>query len=141
MNLLKIMKKFLECTKFIFSSTAAVYGEQDNCTEKFECRPISPYGESKVCVEMLLKSFAKANSNCRVIVLRYFNPGGNHSSGKIGDWPSNHPNNIFPVIQQVILGIRPNLKVFGNDWDTVDGSGVRDYIHVVDLAQGHIKAL
>lgn len=84
---------------------------------------------------MLLKSFANANKNCQVIALRYFNPGGNHASGKIGDWPSNYPNNIFPVIQEVILGKRPNLKVFGNDWNTFDGSGVRDYIHVVDLGK------
>ena len=87
---------------------------------------------------MLLKSFSKINRNWRIITLRYFNPGGNHSSGKIGDWPSNFPNNIFPVIQEVILGKRPKIKVFGNDWETIDGSGVRDYIHVVDLGKTFI---
>lgn len=90
---------------------------------------------------MLLKSLSKVHKDWRIISLRYFNPGGCHHSGKIGDWPSNYPGNLFPVIQEVIIGKRPHLKVYGNDWNTVDGSGVRDYIHIVDLAQGHIKAL
>lgn len=90
---------------------------------------------------MLIKSLAKVHKNWRVISLRYFNPAGCHPSGKIGDWPSNYPGNLFPVIQECIIGKRPMLKVYGNDYNTIDGSGVRDYIHIVDLAQGHIKAL
>ena len=141
LNLLKVMEKFPECTRFLFSSTAAVYGEQDNCAEDFECKPISPYGESKFCVEMLIKSLAKVHKNWRVISLRYFNPAGSHPSGKIGDWPSNYPGNLFPVIQECVIGKRPCLNVYGTDYNTVDGSGVRDYIHITDLAQGHVKAL
>jgi UDP-glucose 4-epimerase len=90
---------------------------------------------------MLLKSFAKVNRERSFISLRYFNPAGSHPSGKIGDWPSNYPGNLFPIIQEYILGKRAELKVFGLDYDTPDKSGVRDYIHIVDLAQGHIKAL
>lgn len=90
---------------------------------------------------MLLKSLARVHRNWRIISLRYFNPAGCHPSGKIGDWPSKYILNLFPVIQEVILGKRSKITVFGNDWKTIDGSGVRDYIHVVDLAQGHIKAL
>jgi UDP-glucose 4-epimerase len=90
---------------------------------------------------MMIKSMAKIHRNWKLICLRYFNPGGCHSSGLIGDWPSNYPGNLFPVIQEVIIKKRPMLKVYGSDYNTPDGSGVRDYIHVVDLAQGHIQAL
>lgn len=84
---------------------------------------------------MLLKSLSKVHKNWRIISLRYFNPGGCHSSGKIGDWPSTYPGNLFPVIQEVILGKRHKLKVYGTDWPTIDGTGVRDYIHIVDLGK------
>lgn len=84
---------------------------------------------------MLIKSLAKVQKNWRVISLRYFNPGGCHPSGKIGDWPSKYPGNLFPVIQQVIVGKRPMLNVYGTDWNTTDGSGVRDFIHIVDLGK------
>lgn len=91
---------------------------------------------------MLLKAMAKRHNNWKVISLRYFNPAGNHSSGHIGDWPSgNYPANLFPVMQEVIIGKRKTLTVFGNDYQTVDGTGVRDFIHVMDLADGHLRAL
>ena len=90
---------------------------------------------------MLIKSFAKVSPEKKFISLRYFNPAGSHSSGKLGDWPSNYPGNLFPVIQEYIIGKRKELKVFGNDYQTIDGSGVRDYIHITDLAQGHMAAL
>jgi UDP-glucose 4-epimerase len=107
MNLVKMMQQHSSCTEFIFSSSAAVYGEQDDCTEEFECLPISPYGESKLCGEMLLKSIAKANPKWKIISLRYFNPAGNHPSGIMGDNPAGSiPGNLFSVIQEVIIGKR-----------------------------------
>lgn len=107
MNLVKMMQQHSSCTEFIFSSSAAVYGEQDDCTEEFECLPISPYGESKLCGEMLLKSIARANPQWKIISLRYFNPAGNHPSGILGDNPAGSiPGNLFSVIQEVIIGKR-----------------------------------
>lgn len=134
MNLLKMMERFPTCREFIFSSTAAVYGEQDNCTEEFKCLPISPYGESKLCVDMMLRSVARTHPEWKVISLRYFNPAGNHHAGILGDSPiGNTPANLFSIIQETIIGIRTQVVVFGNDYHTTDGTGVRDFVHVVDL--------
>lgn len=107
MNILKIMQKYETCKEFVFSSSASVYGEQDNCTEQFSCKPISPYGETKLIVDWLLKSMAKAHKDWKVISLRYFNPAGNHPLGIIGDNPiGSIPGNLFTVIQHYILGER-----------------------------------
>ena len=109
---------------------------------------MSPYGESKLAAEMLIKSLAKIHKDWKMISLRYFNPAGAHSSGVLGDWPSNYPGNLFPVIQDLIIGRRKSLQIYGDDYNTPDGSGVRDYLHVTDLgkiifnsAKGHIAAL
>ena len=136
MNLLKFMSKG-SCAEFIFSSSAAVYGEQDDCTEDFECRPISPYGESKLVVDMLMKSEARSKPHLKYISLRYFNPAGNHHRGLLGDNPiGNIPGNLFSVIQEVIIGKRNALTVYGSDYNTPDGTGVRDFVHVTDLGNG-----
>jgi UDP-glucose 4-epimerase len=134
MNLVRMMELFPTCKEFIFSSSAAVYGEQDNCTEDFHCIPVSPYGETKLVVDMLLRSVARAHPDWKVISLRYFNPAGNHHAGILGDNPiGNTPGNLFSIIQEVIIGKRPHVTVFGNDYKTPDGTGVRDFVHVVDL--------
>lgn len=139
MNLLRMMEAFPQCKEFIFSSSAAVYGEQDNCTEEFNCLPISPYGESKLCVDMLLRSAARARPDWKVISLRYFNPAGNHHAGILGDNPiGNTPANLFSIIQEVIIGKRSQVVVFGKDYNTPDGTGVRDFVHVVDLGTNHM---
>jgi UDP-glucose 4-epimerase len=135
-----MMEKY-HCKNFIFSSTAAVYGDKDNCCETDMKNPTTPYGESKTAVEMLLHSLAKLHKDWRVISLRYFNPCGAHKSGLIGDEPYVYPNNLFPFIQEVIAGKREKLSIFGNDYPTPDGTCVRDYIHITDLAQGHVFAL
>lgn len=132
-NLFKMMEKHKNCINFIFSSTAGIYGNKDNCKETDPANPTSPYGESKACVEMLLNSLAKVHQNWRIISLRYFNPCGAHGSHLLGDEPTVHPNNLFPYIQEVIIGKRPQLNIFGNDYPTPDGTCVRDYIHIVDL--------
>ena len=128
----------------VFSSSATVYGNP-------EILPISenaivgqttnPYGGSKLMVEQIYTDLAKSNSAWKIALLRYFNPVGAHKSGMIGEDPSDIPNNLMPYISQVAVGRREKLTVFGNDYETVDGTGVRDYIHVVDLAKGHVKAL
>jgi UDP-glucose 4-epimerase len=142
MNLVKMMQLFPACNEFIFSSSAAVYGEQDNCSEDFACRPISPYGESKLCVDMFLRSMARAHPEWRIISLRYFNPAGNHLAGLLGDNPiGNTPANLFSIIQEVIINKRTHVVVYGSDYNTPDGTGVRDFVHVVDLAKGHLQAL
>ncbi len=129
--------------KFIFSSSATVYG--DNIApfvETMELRPTTnPYGETKVMCERILTDIAKVNEQFNVTLLRYFNPLGAHSSGLIGEKPKGVPNNIMPFIAEVARGNQEKLFVFGNDYDTIDGTGVRDYIHVVDLACGHVLAL
>ena len=141
MNLFKMMEKYPECKNFIFSSTAGVYGDKDNCVESDIKNPTSPYGESKTAVEMLLGSLARLHKDWRVISLRYFNPCGAHKSGLIGDEPYVYPNNLFPFIQEVIMGKRERLNIFGNDYPTADGTCIRDYIHITDLAKGHVVAL
>lgn len=129
--------------KFVFSSSATVYG--DNRSPLFEemelKKTTNPYGETKAISERILVDIAKANNNFRVSILRYFNPIGAHSSGLIGESPNGIPNNLMPFITKVAKGQLNKLKIFGNDYETHDGTGVRDYIHVVDLAEGHVAAL
>lgn len=143
-NLLKIMERFC-CFKLIFSSSATIYGtENDNnlIKENNDIKPINPYGNTKATIEKILDDLNKSNSNkWSIISLRYFNPIGAHQSGLIGENPLEAPNNILPIINNVALGLVDKLEIFGNDWDTKDGTGVRDYIHVMDLAEGHCKAL
>ena len=127
----------------VFSSSATVYGDyNDNpVTEDGETGATNPYGRSKLFIEDILKDIARADNEWKIINLRYFNPVGAHPSGKIGEDPNDIPNNLFPYIAQVAIGRREKLTVFGNDYPTRDGTGVRDYIHVCDLAHGHVKAL
>ncbi|EGR34489.1 UDP-glucose 4-epimerase, putative [Ichthyophthirius multifiliis] len=140
LNLLKLLDKY-KVKNFIFSSTAAIYGQSDDCTEDTPPNPQSPYAQSKLAVEMLMQSMSVALPGVKMIALRYFNPAGAHVSGEIGDSPSIYPSNLFPFIGQVLIGKRERLYVFGNDYNTVDGTGVRDYIHVQDLSEGHVAAL
>ena len=132
------------CKRIVFSSSATVYG-MDNPVPYVETMPThtstNPYGYTKVMIEQILKDVAVADDEWSIALLRYFNPIGAHSSGLIGEDPNGIPNNLFPYIQQVAVGKREYLGVFGNDYDTPDGTGVRDYIHVVDLARGHICAV
>ena len=143
LTLLETMKKY-GCKRIVFSSSATVYGE-DNPSPYVEVMPegrcSNPYGWTKFMVERIMKDAAKADPELSVVLLRYFNPIGAHESGLIGEKPNGIPNNLMPYITQVAAGIREKLSVFGNDYDTPDGTGVRDYIHVVDLAKGHVKAL
>lgn len=128
---------------FVFSSSATVYGEPGTTQyqEGMPTAPINVYGRTKLMVEEILRDSAKANPGLRVACLRYFNPVGAHLSGLIGENPVGTPNNLMPYIGQIALGILPKLKVFGNDYPTPDGTGLRDYIHVDDLAHGHLLAL
>lgn len=129
--------------KFVFSSSATVYGENKvPFVETMDLLPTTnPYGETKAMSERILTDVAKANPNFAVSLLRYFNPVGAHESGLIGEAPNGIPNNLMPYITQVAKGKLKQLRVFGNDYPTVDGTGVRDYIHVVDLAEGHVAAI
>jgi UDP-glucose 4-epimerase len=131
------------CRTLVFSSSATLYGlpEQVPISESAPIQPINPYGHTKAAVEQLLADLAASELGWRIARLRYFNPVGAHPSGRIGEDPLGPPNNLFPFISQVAVGRRPELQVFGNDWPTPDGSGVRDYIHVMDLADGHRAAL
>ncbi|WP_345828203.1 UDP-glucose 4-epimerase GalE [Erwinia sp. HDF1-3R] len=130
--------------QFIFSSSATVYGA-DAPVPYVETTPIggttSPYGTSKLMVEFILRDFAKANPEFKTIALRYFNPVGAHESGQIGEDPNGIPNNLLPYIAQVAIGRLEKVNIFGGDYPTKDGTGERDYIHVMDLAEGHLKAL
>lgn len=130
-------------SRIVFSSSATVYGAPDAnpIEEHAPIRAVNPYGATKVMVEQILRDVCAATPSFCAVSLRYFNPIGAHISGSIGEDPNDIPNNIFPFITQVAVGKRDKLSVFGNDWPTVDGTGVRDYIHVVDLALGHVKAL
>ncbi len=141
-NLFKLMQKF-GVNNLVFSSSACVYGEPKKVpiTEKSEIKPQNPYGQSKAMVEQIIKDIQVANNNFNAIILRYFNPVGAHKSGMIGEDPNGIPNNLVPYIAQVAVGKREFLNVYGNDYETIDGTGVRDYIHISDLADGHIKAL
>ena len=129
--------------KIVFSSSATVYGDPHTVpiTEDFPLAPANPYGRSKLMIEEILCDAHAAEGGWNIALLRYFNPVGAHPSGLIGEDPNGIPNNLFPYITQVAVGKRKELPVFGNDYPTVDGTGVRDYIHVMDLADGHLKAL
>ncbi len=129
--------------KFVFSSSATVYGDQPSpLREEMELKKTTnPYGESKAMSERILTDVAKANPNFSVSLLRYFNPVGAHESGLIGEAPNGIPNNLMPYITKVAKGLLPKLNIFGSDYPTVDGTGIRDYIHVVDLAEGHVAAI
>ena len=127
----------------VFSSSATVYGDPATVpiTESFPLSATNPYGRSKLMIEEILRDFHRSDSRWNTILLRYFNPAGAHRSGIIGEDPNGIPNNLMPYISQVAVGKLDQLSVFGSDYNTTDGTGVRDYIHVVDLAQGHVKAL
>ncbi|GMH28837.1 hypothetical protein Nepgr_030680 [Nepenthes gracilis] len=131
------------CKMLVFSSSATVYGwpKEVPCTEEFPLSAANPYGRSKLFIEEICHDTHRADSKWKIILLRYFNPVGAHPSGYIGEGPHGIPNNLMPFMQQVAVGRRPALTVFGSDYNTEDGTGVRDYIHVVDLADGHIAAL
>lgn len=143
LTLLEIMEKH-SVNRIVFSSSATVYGENNPIPYK-ETMPITgctnPYGWTKLMIEQILRDTANANENLSAVLLRYFNPIGAHPSGRIGEDPSGIPNNLLPYIAKVATGKLPSLGVFGNDFPTKDGTGVRDYIHVVDLAKGHVAAL
>ncbi len=137
-----IMKKN-NCKKIVFSSSATVYGDPHTTPikEDFPLSATNPYGRTKLFNEEILRDLYTSDHDWKVILLRYFNPVGAHKSGMIGEDPNGIPNNLMPFIAQTAVGKRDELSVFGGDYDTHDGTGVRDYIHVVDLAQGHVKAL
>ena len=140
--LLKLMQKY-NCKKIVFSSSATVYGNPEKLPikEDFPLSTTNPYGSTKLMIENILQDVNVADQDFRVAILRYFNPIGAHKSGLIGERPNGIPNNVMPYIVKVATGEYEKLTVFGNDYPTPDGTGVRDYIHVVDLAQGHLKAL
>ncbi|MBQ8400464.1 MAG: UDP-glucose 4-epimerase GalE [Clostridia bacterium] len=141
--LVDVMKKF-GCKNIIFSSSATVYGDPAFIPITEECpkgQCTNPYGWTKSMLEQILTDIQKADREWNVVLLRYFNPIGAHKSGLIGENPNGTPNNLMPYVTQVAVGKRPHLSVFGNDYDTHDGTGVRDYIHVVDLAKGHVAAV
>lgn len=140
--LLDIMKKF-KCKKIVFSSSATVYGDPATTPikENFPLSTTNPYGRSKLFIEEILRDIYISDNEFKTIILRYFNPVGAHISGTIGEDPNGIPNNLMPFIAQTAVGKREFLSIFGGDYDTHDGTGVRDYIHVEDLAQGHVSAL
>mmetsp|Transcript_12436 Transcript_12436/g.25268 ORF Transcript_12436/g.25268 Transcript_12436/m.25268 type:complete len:337 (+) Transcript_12436:79-1089(+) len=141
-NLLNVMTKY-DVKNIVFSSSATVYGDPATVpvTEDFPTTGTNPYGRTKLFIEEILKDVHRSDSAWNVVLLRYFNPVGAHKSGQIGEDPKGIPNNLMPFIQQVAVGKREALSVFGADYPTKDGTGVRDYIHVVDLAKGHTAAL
>lgn len=140
--LLELMKEF-NCKKIVFSSSATVYGNPKTVPikEDFPLSTTNPYGSTKFMIEQILTDVQKSDNDWSIILLRYFNPIGAHESGKIGENPNGIPNNLMPYINYVACGKLDHLNVFGNDYNTPDGTGVRDYIHVVDLAIGHLKAI
>lgn len=142
LTVLNLMKKY-DVNKFVFSSSATVYGDPHTCpiTEDFPLSTTNPYGATKLMIEDMLRDIAKADHTFNAAILRYFNPVGAHESGLMGEDPNDIPNNLMPYVSQVAVGKLKELSVFGDDYDTHDGTGVRDYIHVVDLAAGHLKAL
>ena len=142
MTLCKVMQRH-GVHKFVFSSSATVYGENEiPFVETMQLLPTTnPYGETKVMSERILQDVAAVNADWSVALLRYFNPIGAHESGRIGEDPQGIPNNLMPYVTQVASGKREYLRVWGNDYPTVDGTGVRDYIHVMDLAEGHVRAI
>lgn len=144
LNVLKCMKKF-GVNRIIFSSSATVYGDRDNValTEDMQTGIgiTNPYGRTKFMIEEILKDFCISDETKQAVILRYFNPIGNHESGLIGEDPNGIPNNLMPIIMRVSQGRISDLSIFGDDYDTPDGTCIRDYIHVVDLAKGHLAAL
>ncbi len=142
LNLCDLMQKH-GVKKLVFSSSATVYGDPElvPITEEAPIHATNPYGQTKVMIEQILKDFVTSQPNLQVICLRYFNPIGAHESGEIGEDPNGIPNNLLPFVSQVAVGRLEKLRVFGNDYETPDGTGVRDYIHVMDLAKGHVAAL
>ena len=143
LNLLKIMN-FNNCRTIVFSSSATIYGKNSNMllTEKSEISPINPYGHTKATIEIILRNiFESMKDSWRIANLRYFNPIGAHPSGLIGEDPSEEPNNLFPYICRVAIGKYPNLRIYGKDWPTFDGTGIRDFVHVMDVADSHKFAL
>lgn len=142
LNLLQIMKKH-NVRNIVFSSTAGVYGEVKivPITEEFPLSVLNPYSRTKLMIEDILRDLFVAEPEWNIALLRYFNPVGAHPSGRIGEDPNGIPNNLMPYVAQVAVGKRPFVRVWGNDYPTPDGTGVRDYIHVMDLANGHVKAL
>jgi len=141
-SLLTAMSK-AECNNIVFSSSATVYGEPQYLPydEEHPTNPVSPYGRTKLLIENMISDWTKVDAKRKGTILRYFNPVGAHESGQIGEEPIGIPNNLMPYIAQVADGRREHLNIFGNDYETADGSGARDYIHVVDLALAHIGAL
>lgn len=141
-NLCSVMKKY-GVKRMVFSSSATVYGitEEMPVSENAPLSAVNPYGKTKLVIEEILRDLYVSDSTWSIAVLRYFNPVGAHASGRIGEDPNGIPNNLLPYISQVAVGRLPHLNVFGSDYPTPDGTGIRDYIHVVDLAAGHLKAL
>ena len=129
--------------RLVFSSSATVYGDPRTVPvkEDFPLSAVNPYGQTKLMMEQVMRDLARAEPDWNIVLLRYFNPVGAHESGRLGEDPNGIPNNLFPYITQVLVGKLPELKIYGGDYPTPDGTGVRDYIHVVDLAVGHLKAL
>lgn len=142
LGLCRVMEEF-GVKNIVFSSSATVYGDPATVpiTEDFPLSATNPYGNSKLFIERILQDLHVADPSWNIALLRYFNPVGAHESGRIGEDPNDIPNNLMPYVAQVAVGRLPELSVFGNDYPTPDGTGVRDYIHVVDLAKGHIKAI
>ena len=143
LTLVEVMGKY-NCKKIVFSSSATVYGDPETLPLTEQCKvggTTNPYGTSKYFQEIILSDLCKSDAEWTVVLLRYFNPVGAHESGLIGEAPSGIPNNLTPYVAKVAIGQLPYLNVFGNDYDTHDGTGVRDYIHVVDLAKGHVVAI
>ncbi len=142
LNLLQVMKEH-QVKNIVFSSSATVYGDPAvlPIKEDFPLSATNPYGRTKLMIEEILQDLYQSDNSWNIALLRYFNPVGAHASGKIGEDPFGIPNNLVPYISKFAVGTLPELNVFGSDYDTPDGTGVRDYIHVVDLARGHIKTL
>lgn len=142
LNLLELMKEY-NVKKIVFSSSATVYGNPNSLPiyEDFPLSVTNPYGSTKLMIENILKDLYKADNSFDITILRYFNPIGAHKSGLLGEDPNGIPNNLMPYIVRVATGILPILNIFGNDYNTIDGTGVRDYIHVCDLSYGHVLAL
>ncbi|MFC0524647.1 UDP-glucose 4-epimerase GalE [Pontibacillus salicampi] len=142
LTLIRVMDRY-DVKTMIFSSSATVYGEPETTpiTEDFPLSATNPYGRTKLMIEEILYDLSQSDSSWSITILRYFNPIGAHPSGLIGESPDGVPNNLLPYVTQVAVGRRPAVQVFGNNYNTVDGTGVRDYIHVVDLAIGHIRAV
>ena len=142
-NLVKVMEKY-KCYNLIFSSSATIYehSKSEIFSEESKVNPSNPYGQTKLSIEKMLKDLSlNSSSNWRIACLRYFNPIGAHPSGILGESPNGYSKNIFPIINKVAIGLLKEMQIYGNNYPTTDGTGIRDYIHVVDLAEGHIAAL